>query len=115
MTILLSVVMVLVGLLLLQMVLIGADLRAVRYKLLPQIRDALLQGGPIICLPGLGHPDTHTNGEPPQPVGCFVLWEWRGGKWRCRAVPEGVDPGLSPSYPGAFEGDLAKTWRPLKS
>jgi hypothetical protein len=49
---------------------------------------------------GLGHP----------PIGLFVIWIWRHGQWSCQGVPHEVHSGLPPAYPGAFEGDLAKTW-----
>jgi hypothetical protein len=45
--------------------------------------------------------------------GVFVVWEWRGERWHCLPQPRVTDPGLPPSFSGAFEGDIAKTWTPL--
>jgi hypothetical protein len=46
--------------------------------------------------------------------GCFVVWVWRDGEWKTRALPQGVQSALPPPYPGAFSGDLAKTWVSLQ-
>ena len=120
MTILLLAVLVLVFLLLVQLAYIGADLRAIRNQHLPDLRDAILKRGSIggICVPYAVEPhctpgDGHGQSKPS--LGCFVIWEWRNGKWYCRTAPEGIEASLPPGYPGAFEGDLAKTWQMVNS
>jgi hypothetical protein len=42
--------------------------------------------------------------------GVFIVWEWRGERWHCLPQTGVADPGLPPSFSGAFEGDVAKTW-----
>jgi hypothetical protein len=119
MTMLLPVIAVFVALLLVQLVLIGADIRALRYKLLPELLDALSQRGAISSgwspVVNSVHGEPPAHGEAAKSVGRFIVWEWRGGKWQCGALTETLDPGLTPGYPGAFEGDLAKTWQPVRS
>lgn len=43
-------------------------------------------------------------------AGCAVIWIWRDGRWEIAEAPAGVDPGLEPDYPGAYDGDMAKSW-----
>jgi hypothetical protein len=54
---------------------------------------------------GSGHEKTGVSGH-----GCFVIWVWRDGEWKTRGLPNGIQTALPPPYPGAFSGDLAKTW-----
>ena len=120
MNVLMLALLLLVFVLLVQLAFIGADLRAIR-RYLPELCNAILRRGAIggICFPYVGEP--HDDGCIPDHLvskpglGCFIVWEWRGGRWVCRAVPEGVAPSLPPGYPGAFDGDLAKTWQPLNN
>ena len=55
------------------------------------------------------HPDDHDT-RAHRTVGTFVIWEWRGGDWKPRDVPKGVKADVPPAFPGAFDGDMAKTW-----
>jgi hypothetical protein len=50
----------------------------------------------------------------PQQFGCFVVWEWQDGDWQAQGLPAGSEGCLPPNYPGAFPGDLAKTWMLLR-
>ena len=45
-----------------------------------------------------------------RPRGVFIVWEWRDGRWHCLPQAGVTDPGVPPSFLGAFEGDIAKTW-----
>ncbi|QEL18659.1 hypothetical protein [Limnoglobus roseus] len=45
--------------------------------------------------------------------GVFIVWEWRAGRWHCLSQAGAADPGVPPSFSGAFEGDVAKTWTQL--
>ncbi len=47
-----------------------------------------------------------------QPYGFFAVWEWRDCRWRMISdnLPDGVEPGAPPAYPGAFDGEIVKTW-----
>jgi hypothetical protein len=47
-------------------------------------------------------------------TGFFTVWEWRDNRWDLKTtlLPHGVDPGLPPEHPGAFEGECVKKWVP---
>jgi hypothetical protein len=53
------------------------------------------------------------GGAPPE---YFVYWQWMDGVWRCRPemLPAGVEAGLPPAYPGAYHGQVIKTWQGRK-
>lgn len=46
----------------------------------------------------------------PAGLGCFIVWEWRDGDWQHKGLPQGVQECWPPNYPGAFPGDIARTW-----
>jgi hypothetical protein len=108
--------LILVASILYQLVKIARDVRALRYQVAPELREALLQRSwamSVVTNPlRHGDPGTGPHHQRIPAVGCFVLWEWRAGRWHCSS--EGGEPAdaLKPGYPGAFEGDLAKTWNP---
>jgi hypothetical protein len=62
-----------------------------------------------------GAPPMSHHGMPhtsPRPPGYFAVWEWRDDQWRQVAgnLPDGVEAGPPPHYPGAFDGETIKTW-----
>lgn len=42
----------------------------------------------------------------------FVCWRWVDGAWQHQpsTLPKGAQAGLPPAYPGAFHGQVVKTW-----
>ena len=42
--------------------------------------------------------------------GVFIVWEWRAERWHYIPQADVTEPGVPPSFSGAFEGDIAKTW-----
>ncbi len=89
---------------------IAFDVRHIRNELLPDIRATLIRSEQshsahfhVTSLHGHGWGHIST-------LGFFVYWEWRAGRWQCPNLPSGGEPQLPPNYPGAFEGDRAKTW-----
>ena len=45
--------------------------------------------------------------------GVFIVWAWREERWHYIPQAGVTDPGVPPSFSGAFEGDIAKTWTPV--
>jgi hypothetical protein len=95
---------------------LSADLQGIRDGVLTDIYRALVQqqfaeGRFDIWEKRSKHDglDDHQKMGAPR-HGCFVVWVWRDGEWKTRGLPGGVDRVAPPSYPGAFSGDLAKTW-----
>lgn len=96
---------------------IAADIRAIRDELpkdvdrkLSDIMNSLdqraLAEGVLSWSRGvMSH---HQHG--PAGFGCFIIWEWCDGDWQHRGLPKGVKECLPPNYPGAFPGDIARTW-----
>jgi hypothetical protein len=110
MAVMMSLVLVLVLLIFAGVLRLAFDVRAIRSELLPDLRKSLLEGfwvqEPVARLGHICHIPHHLGAD------FFVIWKWSGGDWQVRpgTVPPGADPGLPPQYPGAFEGDLVKTW-----
>ena len=112
--ILLTLIAALILICLIQLV---ADARAIRSKLLPGIRHALdaaaarerpLAAGGFEMATGWGH----SHFTAPIGVGLFVVWQWKDGKWRLPPgmFPAGIDPGAPPAHRGSFQGEYVKTW-----
>jgi hypothetical protein len=42
----------------------------------------------------------------------FVCWQWVNGDWQHQpgTLPKGATAGLPPAFPGAFHGQVVKTW-----
>lgn len=95
---------------------IAGDLRAIRSELIPDLQAAMQRqagsssglAAPHMSMPHSGHA---FHG---MPAGSFAVWEWRDGGWvlASKDLPEGTDPGPPPAYPGAYAGELVKTWIP---
>lgn len=89
---------------------IAADLRALHVQHIPDILAALEKLsrplGPI--RPPLTHLH-HTGGKFINEA--CVVWEWRDGCWQVipESVPAGDGPGVPPAYPGAFSGERVRT------
>ena len=91
---------------------IADDIRAMRNDDMPRLLSRMLrqtgyQGFGTMFVAshsGSGHRLLHTR------AGSAVIWVWRDGRWNIAEAPEGVDPGLEPDYPGAYDGDMAKSW-----
>ena len=110
MTVLVAIGLLVSVLILIFLVRIAVDIRAIREELLPQIRTELIHrnkaGGTLFR--GIMSEHLHFN---VQPEGCFLVWVWRSGNWSLlNEIPEGVERTLPPNYPGAFDGDCSKTW-----
>ena len=97
------------------MVRIALDLRVIRNQLLPDIRASLLRGSygrellnePVRMARHGNIPVPHSV---PAGQGSFLFWEWVEGQWNCRSEHVADLRVLPPSHPGAFEGDITKTW-----
>ena len=88
------------------------DIRSMRTALNRGVESATQSArrGPMIASTPLRYPHRHfftMTG-----AGNFVIWVWSEGRWSLMpgAVPDGVDPGPPPSYPGAFEKHHVRTW-----
>jgi hypothetical protein len=95
---------------------LNQDIRNIRDGVLTKIYQALTQQqlaeGRISFWDGRsrheGDPTHEHDGVTRR--GCFVVWVWRNGEWKTRTSAKGVPAVSPPPYPGAFSGDLAKTW-----
>jgi hypothetical protein len=95
---------------------LSIDLHSLRAELLPDILAAL-QRQPWSHGQLWGDPDrfSHLGHHFPKwELECFAAWVWRDGGWRLISdkLPAGVDPGPPPAHPGAFSGEVVKTWFP---
>lgn len=111
MSIILGLILVVTLLLLVILASIALDLRAIRFELLPNLQSALMRQ-PVsrvslvegnIRVPHDGMPHKGAVG-----THCLVTWSWQGGRWFCTEVPEGMEQGLPPAMPGAYEGECAR-------
>lgn len=59
---------------------------------------------PLFCSVHQGHEGR--DGE----EGCFLVWEWRDGRWCLMPGQPPTSAAAPPESPGAYDGDLAKTW-----
>lgn len=96
---------------------LAADVRAIRHELprelggkLAGIEAAVRHQGFSEGLFRVGWGITSHHQHAPPGVGCFIIWEWRDGDWQAQGLREGVKECLPPNYPGAFPGDIARTW-----
>jgi hypothetical protein len=95
---------------------LSQDIRAIREGALTKIYQALVQQQ--FAEGRFSFWDQRDNHEDPTSHeylgtsrhGCFVVWVWRNGEWKTRTTPAGIPATSPPPYPGAFSGDLAKTW-----
>ncbi len=117
MTTLLILVLIVLIALLGHVIRLSHDVRAIREELLPDIRAVLLRTASLrsqsVRPMRLRHGDPFPNphGFLSQAVaGCFLVWEWREEKWEPCELPGDMEPGPPPPFPGAFPGDVAKTW-----
>jgi hypothetical protein len=111
---LLSFNLVVNALILLGVGFLAFEISAIRKKLLPDIlhvlRSTSQYGGVYRSWRVDHHHDDIPHDVRAHRIGSFVIWEWRDGDWQPRDVPEGVKPDFPPAFPGAFKGDIAKTW-----
>lgn len=65
---------------------------------------------------GIGWPTPHDPHDEvawrARAIEYFVFWQWSNGAWKHRpeSLPKGADPGPSPAHPGAYDGQVIKTW-----
>jgi hypothetical protein len=89
---------------------IAADLRALRVQHIP---DMLASLGKLSRPLGPIHPPlSHLKHKGDDlPNGVCVVWEWLDGCWQVipESVPAGDGPGVPPAYPGAFSGERVRT------
>jgi len=98
---------------------IAGDVRRLRDQSLPDLQNAISRGlnssgsRQLLVYPTEGVHEEPPHGPRVARTGYFLIWEWQLGEWVPRDVQLGVRLGLPPAYPGAFEGDIAKTWVPV--
>jgi hypothetical protein len=113
MTLIALLIVLLLVLILIVLWQLAGDMRSIVRDILPDIRAIMLKRPPPQG--GVAWPHRHDgtclpHGGDGIPIGSFVIWIWRHGEWHLQPVPFGIRPGLPPAYPGAFNGDVAKTW-----
>lgn len=92
---------------------IADDVRTLRNDDMPRLLSGMLRQtsyqriGRMLMSP---HPGGSEHFLLCSRAGCIVIWVWSGGRWAVAEAPAGVDPGLEPDYPGAFDGDKATSW-----
>lgn len=117
MPLLLIVLSLIAALILVCLIQLVIDVRAIRSQLLPGIRHAIdavaasqrpSAAGAFQMASGWGH----SHFTAPIGVGLFVVWEWNDGKWRLPPgmIPAGIDPGAPPGHRGSFQGEYVKSW-----
>ena len=106
----LCLILFVVILILVFLVRLADNLKEISNELLPDIRSAILDLPRQPSRHRRGPDDTHSHGILQTKAGCLIVWEWTDGEWQVHTVPEGIVPGLPPNFPGAFNGDIAKTW-----
>jgi len=107
------VLMVVVVLLILVFVMfIARDLRAIRSEFLPDILSKLPEDGYSVQAAGLQQYAYPASSCHTRHSGRFIIWQWTAGQWRpeLNLLVQGATLGQPPAYPGAFDGDCAKTW-----
>jgi hypothetical protein len=114
-------ILLLTGLIAYYLMQLAADVRAIRED---SLRDV---GKKLAAIEATLHQKTFVEGvfewrregttghhhSTPHKLGCFVVWEWRDGDWQPHGLAKGAEGCLPPNYPGAFPGDIARTWATL--
>ncbi|HEY3969132.1 MAG TPA: hypothetical protein VGM05_31570 [Planctomycetaceae bacterium] len=92
---------------------LALDVWNIRRELLPDIRKILLTVQRSYPIAGESvYSSIHNHRSQVLAAGYFAIWEWRNGEWTLNTgfMPPEMHPGSPPAYPGAFNGDKAKTW-----